>query len=139
MTKATFKYLLSISILLLGLSNQLSARTNRDIAFFGPVKNISVGTHQHGLTNIFTAVSFENRENLFFDCEEEHEEDDDDKESYLSQKKNLVNTYLAAAPFFSWYTKLFLVLNTSQVLHFGKHFSHFPLYKLFIVFSVFRI
>lgn len=138
MTKAIFKYLLSISILLLGLSNQLSARTNREVAFFAPVKNISVNNHQPDLVNIFTTISHDNRENLFYDSEEEHKEDDDE-ESYISHKKNVANTYITSSPFYNWYAKLFLVLNTSQVLHFGKHFSHYPLYKLFIVFSVFRI
>lgn len=137
MTKAVLKYLLSISILLLGLSNQLSAKTNRESAFIVPHKHISFGNQHQGIANIFTSVSFDNRENLFYDYEEEHEEDEE--KSSISQKKNTVNPYVAAAPFYNWYAKLFLVLNTSQVLHFGKHFSHYPLYKLFIVFSVFRI
>lgn len=74
---------------------------------------------------------------MLYGYNEEHEEED--KECFISHKKDLTNAYFSSAPFYNWYTKLFLVLNTSQVLHFGKHFSHYSLNKLFVVFRVFRI
>lgn len=142
MIKAHIKYLFSICILLLGVTNQQHPQKQKDGAFYSPIKprkdtrHASLNTQHRNLTSVSTSVSFDNRENFLYGYSEEHEEDE--KECIATHKKNAAKAYFHSAYFYHWYTKLFLV-NTSQVLHFGKHFSNYPLNKLFIVFSVFRI
>jgi hypothetical protein len=142
MIKAHIKYLFSICILLLSVTNQLHAQTHKESAFYSPIKarkdtrHASLNTQHRNLTSITTSVAFDNREKLLYGYSEEHEEDE--KECIVTHKKNVANAYFCSTYFYNWYTKLFLI-NTSQALRFGKHFSHYPLNKLFIVFSVFRI
>ncbi|MEA5140162.1 hypothetical protein [Arcicella rigui] len=142
MIKAISKYLLSICILLLGVTNHLHAQKQKDSAFYSPIKprkdtrHASLNTQHRNLTSVATSTSFDNRVNIVYGYSEEHEEDE--KECIASHKKNIAKAYFHSAYFYNWYTKLFL-FNTSQVLHFGKHFSQYPLNKLFVVFRVFRI
>ena len=138
MTKATIKYLLSISILLLGLSNQLSAYNNGKHASFVPVQHLKepkLLKQQQALAAAFSSIS-SGQEKTFFDYDEENVEEEDDHA--LVSNHQLASPFIAPKLFYSWYAVL-SVLTTSKVLHFSKHIQHFSLNKLFIVFSVFRI
>ncbi len=142
MIKAISKYILSLIVLLLGLSNQLSAFSNKTSTYIAPTqsfKNVNVAKdiHVRNLTTIFSSNVADSRGSIFYDYSEEQEEDDDEK-CIVTHKKHYPNAYISSTPFYHSFTKLFL-FNTSQVLHFGKHFSQYPLNKLFVVFRVFRI
>ncbi len=142
MIKAISKYILSLIILLLGLSNQLSAFSSKESIYIAPTQrfknaNTEADIQNRNLAIVFTSNEAESRGNLLYDCSEEQEEDDDEK-TIISHKKNHANTCLCFSSFYGAFTRLSALLSP-QVLHFGKHFSQYPLQKLFIVFGVFRI
>ncbi|WP_026993733.1 hypothetical protein [Flectobacillus major] len=141
MNKAYIKYLIPLCILLLGFSGQLTANMQKERVFYTPIKSLHeiklVGNnfHQVPTASLSRVVSSESKEKLFYFDEEQEE---DEKESFTLYKKSLANSNVSSAIFYSWYAIVSL-FNTSPVLHFGKHFSQYPLNKLFIVFRVFRI
>ena len=146
MMKAQIKYLVTLCILLLGVSGQLTDANSHTIsvASHHPIINPhassddNIGNLQGNvITTTFTSASFDSKENTFFEYSEEVEEDEE-SDSIIPQKKNSENTYLSSTLFYSWYSN-FLLLSNTQALHFSKHLFHFSYSKLFIVFQVFRI
>ena len=142
MIKSYIKYFTILCIFLLSINGQLDANIHKinpsdhskiNLSTFS---NKNVDNQQRNVNVTFVVASFDNNQTTLFDFDEEIEEDEE--ESIISQKKNLENTNFSSALFCSWCSK-FSLLNNTQVLHFGKHFSHFSYHKLFIVFQVFRI
>jgi hypothetical protein len=142
MVKSHIKYLLSLCILLLSISNQLDINAQSKSAFhlltenFSPISGDNLSNLRiNARTNVISAAS-NSKESTLFNYAEEVEEDK--KDGIISQKKNSENTNISSTLFSSWYNK-FPLLSKSTVLRFGKQFFHFSYHKLFIIFQVFRI
>jgi hypothetical protein len=134
MKKNTAKYLLSICILLMSISTQSVANTNRKSTFnsYKDLKNASIDSHLQELGIYIRAASVQNGERVFFN--EVYEE-----EYFFAQnKKNSVNTILSSALFYTCLHRIYLLKNP-QVLFLSKHPAFLSYNSIFILFGVFRI
>lgn len=137
MVKASVKYLLTLCILLLSVTNQLTAYTQKGAVSFLPQKTLHTSKDfhldaSHQLT--FTSFSADSKENSLFFCEEDNVEEDEDR--FVLHKK--YSETPCASSFYTW-NRLLILLNFPQVLLSYKHFIFFTPNKLFVIFRVFRI
>lgn len=137
MMKASVKYLLTLCILLLSVTNQLTAHTQKGGVSFLSQKTLHTSKDlrldaNHQLT--ITSFSTDGKDNSLFFCEEDNVEEDEER--FVLQKKH--SEIPCASSFYAW-NRLLILLNFPQVLLSYKHFIFFTPNKLFVIFRVFRI